>query len=454
MAACSLNRYAMFEAAWLPSQVMNFFSFAIIKFTILVLVKSDFLPIVHNTHKYTNNSAISQRKRLALQGFEKQFYEVVRDMKIVCDDRIPFLRGVFGDTAECVYLPGAETGRGDLIDADAVITRTRTLCGPKLLEGTRVRFIASATIGTDHIDKAWCAENGIAWSNAPGCNSGSVRQYIASALCVLKRRHSLDFSKLTLGVVGVGNVGSKVADLGRTLGMRVLLCDPPRAAREGGEGFTDLDTLWRGSDIVSLHVPLEREGLYPTVHLIDSKRLGSDGNRDKILINSSRGAVVDNAALREALEAGRLRAAVLDVWENEPDIDLRLLQLVDIATPHIAGYSADGKARGTMMAVRAVAEALDLPRKDWSPAGIPEPEGGLVYECEAGEDLVEMALLASYDILADDAALRAHPENFEYLRGHYPVRREAPAWTLRLHGADEAQADVLRKLGFGRVITL
>lgn len=375
-------------------------------------------------------------------------------MKIVCDDRIPYLRGVFEGVAECVYLPGAQTRREDLLDADAVITRTRTVCGPELLEGTRVRFIASATIGTDHIDKDWCAKHGIAWSNAPACNSASVRQYIASALCVLKKRHSLDFSKLTLGVVGVGNVGSKVAELGRALGMKLLLCDPPRAALEGGDAFTDLDTLWQGSDIVSLHVPLEREGLYPTVHLIDSRRLGSNDNKDRILINSSRGAVVDNAALREALEAGRLKAAVLDVWEGEPQIDRRLLELVDIATPHIAGYSADGKAMGTMMAVRAVAEALDLPLKDWKAEGIPEPEGGLVYECGAGEDLVERALLASYDILADDAALRAHPEDFEYLRGHYPVRREAPAWTIRLHGADESQADALRKLGFGKVLTV
>ena len=374
-------------------------------------------------------------------------------MKIVCDDKIPFLRGVLEPYAEVVYLSGKKTTREDVRDADAIITRTRTICNRELLEGSSVKVIATATIGFDHIDTKWVESNGIVWRNAPGCNSWSVKQYMGSVLCTLAAKYGFDLSKMTLGVVGVGNVGSKVACAASALGMKVLLNDPPRARKEGAEGFVSLDEIIRSCDIITVHVPLNKEGEDRTVHLFDEGRIASMRS-DQILCNSSRGQVVDNKALKQALKEGRLKGGVLDVWEGEPQIDRRLLELVDIATPHIAGYSADGKAMGTMMAVRAVAEALDLPLKDWKAEGIPEPEGGLVYECGAGEDLVERALLASYDILADDAALRAHPEDFEYLRGHYPVRREAPAWTIRLHGADESQADALRKLGFGKVLTV
>ena len=181
-------------------------------------------------------------------------------MKIVCDNKIPFIRGVFEPWAEVVYLPGAETTPAVVRDADAVVTRTRTRCDAALLAGSSVRVVASATIGYDHIDTAWCEAHGILWRNAPGCNSSSVKQYIAAVLCTLARRHGLRLDALTLGVVGVGNVGSKVAEAAAQLGMRVLLCDPPRARAEGAEGFVDLDTLVAQSDIVTLHVPLLREG--------------------------------------------------------------------------------------------------------------------------------------------------------------------------------------------------
>ena len=372
-------------------------------------------------------------------------------MKIVCDNKIPFLRGVFEPYAEVVYLPGAETTPGVVRDADAVVTRTRTQCDAALLAGSSVRVVASATIGYDHIDTAWCEAHGILWRNAPGCNSSSVKQYIAAVLCTLARRHGLRLDALTLGVVGVGNVGSKVAEAAALLGMRVLLCDPPRARAEGAEGFVDLDTLVAQSDIVTLHVPLLREGEDATWHLFDESRLAAM-RPDQFLINSSRGPVVDGAALRAALQAKALRGAVLDVWEGEPEPDRALMALLDIATPHIAGYSADGKANGTRMSVRTVAAVLGLPLADWRPADIPAPAQPLEFSLDASgksrQEVLSEAILHTYDILADDRALRAHPERFEQLRGDYPVRREPTAFTLRLQGGDPALAHALAALGF------
>ncbi len=372
-------------------------------------------------------------------------------MKIVCDNKIPFLRGVFEPFAEVVYLPGGETTAAVVRDADAVITRTRTRCDAALLAGSAVRVVATATIGYDHIDTAWCEAHGILWRNAPGCNSRSVQQYVGAALCALARRHGLQLEGMTLGVVGVGNVGAKVALTGAALGMRVLLCDPPRARCEGPDGFVSLDEIISRSDIVTLHVPLSRTGEDATWHLFDAARLAAM-RPGQFLINSSRGPVVDNAALKAALATKALRGAVLDVWEGEPAPDRGLLDLVDIATPHIAGYSADGKAAGTAAAVQTVAARLGLPLTDWRPAGIPAPVQPLSFDLDAtGKSLQEVlseALLYTYDILADDRALRAHPECFEQLRGDYPVRREPAAFCVCLRGGTDEMTARLRALGF------
>ena len=380
-------------------------------------------------------------------------------MKIVCDNKIPFLRGVFEPYAGVVYLPGGETTPEVVRDADALITRTRTACNATLLAGSSVRVVASATIGFDHIDTAWCEAHGILWRNAPGCNASSVRQYIAAVLCTLARRHGLQLDGMTLGVVGVGHVGSQVAEVASALGMNVLLCDPPRArafsAAPTGNLFVSLDTICRESDIVTLHVPLSREGEDATWHLFDAARMASL-RPDQILINSSRGPVVDNAALKAALRAKALRGAVLDVWENEPEPDRELLALLDIATPHIAGYSADGKANGTMMSVRTVASVLGLPLSDWRPEAIPAPAQPLTFTLDAAgktrQEVLSEAIIHTYDPLADDRALRTHPERFEQLRGDYPIRREPSAFTLRLQGGEPGLAETLRALGF-QVVT-
>ncbi len=376
-------------------------------------------------------------------------------MKIVCDNKIPFLRGVLEPYAEVVYLPGKETTPADVRDADAVITRTRTKCNASLLEGSSVKVIATATIGFDHIDTAWCEANGIAWENAPGCNSWSVKQYIASVLVSLAARHGLRFSELTLGVVGVGNVGSKVAEVGRILGMNVLLNDPPRARREGPEGFVGLDELVQKSDIITLHVPLQREGEDATFHLFDAERLASMRTQ-QILINSSRGEVVDNKALKDVLRKKGLKASVLDVWEGEPDLDAELVDLLDYSTPHIAGYSADGKANGTTMSVHTVARHLGLPLTEWKASGVPAPAQSLEFSLDAeGKDLQQAlseAILYTYDVERDSSALRNNLAAFEKLRGDYAVRREFTAFTLNLKNATPELEKRLRELGFTVII--
>ena len=372
-------------------------------------------------------------------------------MKIVCDNKIPFLKGVLEPYADVVYLPGKETTADVVQDADALITRTRTACNEALLKGSLVQVIATATIGFDHIDTAWCEAHGIIWENAPGCNSGSVQQYIASVLVTLAERYGFDLADKTLGVVGVGNVGRKVAAIARTLGMKVLLNDPPRARREGPEAFGSLDEICAQSDIITVHVPLSKEGEDATWHLFDEARLATL-RPDQVLINSSRGPVVDNRALKAVLEKGGLKAAVLDVWEGEPELDPALVSLLAISTPHIAGYSADGKANGTTAAVRSVARTLGLPLTTWSAEGIPAPPQALDFTVEAAgkslQDVLTEAVLHTYDVSEDSERLRADLSLFEKLRGDYPVRREFAAFTLRLQDGTPEMADRLTQIGF------
>lgn len=373
-------------------------------------------------------------------------------MKIVCDNKIPFLKGALEPYAQVVYLPGSDTTPDVVRDADAIITRTRTKCNESLLKGSKVKMIATATIGYDHIDTKWCESNGIEWTNAPGCNSWSVQQYIGSLLVTMSRELGFCCKQKTLGVVGVGNVGSKVARIGALLGFKVLLCDPPRARREGTAGFVTLDEIIDKSDIITCHVPLQRSGEDCTFHMIDAARLASM-RRDQILINSSRGEVVDCKALKAALKNGAIKAASLDVWENEPDIDCELLSLLFTGTPHIAGYSLDGKANGTMMSVQAIGRKFDLPCSDWTVTDIPLPLQPVEFTLDAAgktpQEVLADAILYTYNIKDDDARLRADTGSFERQRADYPVRREFPAFTVTLKNDDTGRATViLREIGF------
>ena len=377
-------------------------------------------------------------------------------MKIVVDDKIPYIRETLERLAdEVVYKKGSAIGPEDVKDADALIVRTRTRCDEQLLKGSKVQFVATATIGYDHIDTAWCEQNGIEWTNCPGCNSGSVAQYIESALLTLiengelrienydnqtsavnqgvQSNHNSQFSTLnsplTLGVVGCGHVGSKVCRVGERLGMRVLVNDPPLEAslnpserrdlptdsilplpleRVGVRLFVPLETIAREADIITFHVPLDET----TRHLADEtffKKL----RRKPVIINSSRGGVVDEQALLKAMDEGLVSQAVIDTWEGEPNISRTLLYKTFIGTPHIAGYSADGKVNADNMVIEALCRhfSLALPPKI-EPPKLPE---GFSYTGNT---------LELYNVMNDSRKLKTYPESFEDLRGNYPLRRE------------------------------
>ena len=371
-------------------------------------------------------------------------------LKIIADDKIPFLNGVLEAFADVIYLPGNLVTRESVMDADALLIRTRTKCNQSLLEGTSVKFIATATIGYDHIDTEYCKSREITWVNAPGCNSSSVQQYITAALLLLAQEHDFNLSKKTLGIIGVGNVGSKVLAAATLLGMKVKLNDPPRARKEGDTGFVSLAEILETCDIITLHVPLVRDGEDRTYHLFDTGILGKmkDG---AWLINSSRGEVVETNSLKSALASGKLRGAVIDVWENEPHIDLELLRQVTISTPHIAGYSTDGKANGTAMVVHALSQFFDLPLRDFYPASIPEPSDPAIvidgYD-KSSQQIIHEAVAQTYVIMEDHNRLQLSPGSFEQQRGNYPLRREFPAYAVKLLNVGKGETNTLGKFGF------
>jgi erythronate-4-phosphate dehydrogenase len=373
-------------------------------------------------------------------------------IKIAADNKIPFLKGVLEPYADIQYVSPAEMTTEALRDADGILIRTRTHCNESLLKGTNVKFIATATIGYDHIDTKYCNDAGIYWVNAPGCNSSSVQQYISSAILTIAKKNNLKLSETTIGIVGVGNVGKKVEKIARLFGMQVLLNDPPRAREEGPEKFVSLNELLSRSDIITLHVPLNKTGEDKTYHLADDAFFAKL-NHKKLIINASRGPVVETAALKKALQQKIVDACVLDVWENEPNIDRELLALVDIATPHIAGYSADGKANGTSMSVAELRKFFKLPMPEgWYPDSIPPSlqQREITIDCEnkTKQEILYEAVIASYNILSDDTTLRTSVETFEQQRGAYPIRREFPFYSVKLQNADNEIVDIISQLGF------
>lgn len=340
-------------------------------------------------------------------------------MKIVADPNIPFAREAFGLLGDVALVPGREISPSTLRDVDALFVRSVTPVNAALLDGSRVRFVATATIGTDHVDAGYLKEQGIGFSSAAGSNANSVAEYVVAALLELAHRRKFDLRGKTLGVVGVGNVGGRVVRYAEALGMRVLQNDPPRQRTEASPIFVSLDQICSESDIITLHVPLTREGLERTFHLFDKSRLESLEQRRPILINTARGAVVDNRALLRAIDGDRIGGAVLDVWENEPNILPELLDVVDIGTPHIAGYSFDGKVNGTRMIYEAACRHFGM-ETVWRPV-LPA-----VRAIDLSGELRDV-VRRMYDIVVDDAALRANIRGFDKLRAQYPVRREF--WT-------------------------
>ena len=342
-------------------------------------------------------------------------------MKVVIDDKIPYIKEAIEKIAdEVVYAEGKSIDHNMVKDADALIVRTRTRCDKALLDHTNVQFIATATIGFDHIDTDYCRTAGIHWQNAPGCNAASVAQYIHSALILLEQKQRQSLEGKTLGIVGVGHVGSLVQKVGKELGMNCLLCDAPRQDTEHNTDFVSLEQISRESDIVTFHVPLIKEGKYKTRHMADKDFLLAM-KRDAVLINTARGEVSDNNALLWALNNHIIGHAILDVWENEPDINLTLLYKTIIGTPHIAGYSADGKANATRMALDALCTHFGV--NAHYTIEPPSPDNNIITAPTKKD-----ALLKIYNPEADSNALKRNPDLFEFLRGNYPLRRESLAY--------------------------
>ena len=392
-------------------------------------------------------------------------------LRLVADDKIPFLKGVLETFADVTYLPGTKITAEDVKNADAIFTRTRTVCDASLLKNSRVKLIATATIGYDHIDTAYCDAAGIRWVNAPGCNSSSVQQYITTVIATLVYERKLKLSELTLGIIGVGHVGSKVEQAAQALGMRVLLNDPPRADREGPEAFTSLERLLPESDIITLHTPLTKEAPYPTWHLASVDFFDKMKN-GAVFINTSRGAVTDSQALKDAavtqihasqvnaqftIQKNRLSCYVLDVWEGEPHPDVDLLARSFIGTPHIAGYSSDGKANGTAVCVREFSSFFGITAlRDWRPATIPPPPMPTVFTLDgigkSHEQLIYEAVTYAYPVWDDNNRLKNAPASFEEQRGGYWVRREFNNFTIKPLNIPAETLASLRMIGFNIVL--
>ena len=327
-------------------------------------------------------------------------------MRIIIESHVPFIQGLLEPYASVSYLPSEAITREAVADADALITRTRTRCDAALLEGSACRLVATATIGTDHIDLPWCASRGVAVANAPGCNAPAVAQYVLASILRLTNRPAEQY---TIGIVGVGHVGRIVERWCRALEMNVMVCDPPRQQAEGGDQWCTLADIAREADIITFHTPLDAE----TRHMANADFFASL-RRHPMLINAARGPIVDTPSLIAAIESGQVHGTVIDCWEGEPRISRRLLELADIATPHIAGYSREGKLRATRMALDAVSRELGLPH-------IAMAEEVAV---EAARAVTAPAVLRSYNPLEDTALLKARPERFEEMRDTYALRRE------------------------------
>jgi len=367
-------------------------------------------------------------------------------MKILVDAHIPYLQNIAEQFGEVTYLPGNQFSKENIKDKDALIVRTVTHFDENILDGSKVKLICSATIGYDHIDTDYCDAHGIAWRTAPGCNANSVEQYITASLLILAHEYGFSLSEKTIGIVGVGNVGSKVEAACRKMGMKVLLNDPPRALLEGNDGFVDLETIKNQSDIITFHTPLTKTGEHKTYHLADADFFNSLGKKP-IIINSCRGSVIDNKAWKNAINDKLISGSVIDCWENEPNIDLELLRLVDIATPHIAGYSADGKWTATKMSLQNLKDFFRMDIKDVHYDEIPAPLDPIIdlSGIPLEQQLLE-AVQRTYFPKVDSDLLKAHPENFYKFRSNYPLRREYHAY--KVVNCHKSVASLLLNLGF------
>lgn len=374
-------------------------------------------------------------------------------MHIVADENIPLIEQFFGDFGEITRVPGRTLSADDLKNADLLLVRSVTKVDESLLKGSSVRFIGTATIGTDHIDTDYLDSQRIGFASAPGCNAQAVVDYVLSALSVVIDTRGIDFRDLTVGIVGVGNVGSLLRQRLEAMKVNVLACDPFKDQEE--DGLVGMDEILK-ADVVTLHTPITKTGDHPTYHLIDAERLQSM-KADAVLINSARGPVVDNQALKTHLQNNEDFCAILDVWEDEPELDRELLSLCHLATPHIAGYSLDGKMLGTEMIYQAASEYFGLPVRVKLGQFLPEPG---IRKLNFSENVpvhqaLRTAIRACYEVRVDDGVMRAalkHTaslrEAFDELRRSYPQRRDTTTLKVGVPSKSHDLQEVLAAAGF------
>lgn len=373
-------------------------------------------------------------------------------MNILVDENMPYAKELFSRLGEVRPVAGRQITAAMLRGIDALMVRSVTKVGAALLADSGVKFVGSATAGTDHVDQAWLGQAGIGFSGAPGCNAVAVVEYVISALLMLAERDGFALRDKTVGIIGAGNVGGRLHRRLQALGINSLRCDPPLAASGAAGPFYPLEKLVAEADILTFHTPLTRTGPYPTWHQVDEALLAAlpDG---RILINACRGAVVDNAALLRALTQGKNLRVILDVWEPEPDLSLPLLTLADIGTPHIAGYSLEGKARGTTQIFEAFGQFLGRPLQAPLDQLLPRPAVERIrLHGPVDEALLKRLSHLVYDVRRDDGPLRraaSVPGEFDRLRKLYPERRE---WSsLRVEIDDPQSRGLLCDLGFTAV---
>jgi erythronate-4-phosphate dehydrogenase len=375
-------------------------------------------------------------------------------MIIALDRAMPYWEEAFSKLGEIRLFSGSDLKPEAIRDADALIVRSVTPVRAPLLDNSSVRFVAAACAGIDHIDLAYLKKRGITFAYAAGCNANSVSEYIFAALHVIAARRGWKLKSKSLAVIGVGNVGSRVARKARALGMEVLLCDPPLRDRTGNAQYQSYDDVLK-ADILSFHVPLAREGPYPTWHMLDRRTLDRL-SPEQFLINSSRGAVFDNRELKCALQEEKIAGVVLDVWEGEPQIDFSLLELIDIGTPHLAGTTLDGKIKATEMVCEEFCRFFGL--KSSKSMGELYPGPQKIHPANGDSDLsaILSVLRQIYDITQNDADLRAlgtlpkehAAENFEHLRTSQVLRPEFPHFVIELEERQKDLADIFIGLGF------
>jgi erythronate-4-phosphate dehydrogenase len=378
-------------------------------------------------------------------------------MKIIADENIPFVAECFSSIGEVKTVPGREITAGVIADTDVLLVRSITPVGADLLAGSKVRFVGTATIGFDHVDIEYLSKNNIGFASAPGSNANSAAEYVIAALLNIAKRHSIDLDGKTIGIIGVGNVGGRVAKKASALGMKLLLNDPPLQRQTGDTKYLPIEKLF-DCDFVTLHTPLTFEGQDKTFHLADDKFFKSL-KKGCVFINASRGGVVDSSALKAVIEESRLQATVLDVWENEPDIDVELLEMVDIGTPHIAGYSLDGKIAGMIMIYKEACNYFEIEVKYDIDLFLPVPaisELKINIQGVSEQDALLAVVEIIYDIKADDVRLRRMLEEsakergkyFDSLRRNYPGRREFQNTRIILENPCLGLAEKLAGIGF------